>query len=512
MNRQRRLCVTLVELFVLFVGSAYVPLGVWATNHVTIRHEERLVFLVLLLLTPALVAFLVLCRLGVRRTTALVACFVGILVIGSSGRIVTGLGYEMAALFLSVASVGVVVLVSRIRDHQFLKIGMIAIGVFLATGPMLGWLQATRVAGVSNISETPDLQVTLAQSPDVWLVVLDGYAGTDSYRGQTVLNRPKILEELDQEGFLTFASSWAAYPATTDSIPSLLDMGYPIANGTRLNPATIRDLYDSIGGENQAKKIMSRNGYETTMVEAGWSGSFCESYDNCVRSPLLDEAVFRVVERSFFGLWLVRHKGYAFSDGALNTMAWAIDNSAVIAGNAVPDFVFLHVTIPHPPFFVNAACDVEVTEEDSGVTFLSPPVDRSIRVAGYEAQTGCVDSFMRELAGRLDPGDVVIFVADHGTDSRNQLLKSQDEWQTAEVVERMNVLLAIRAGDSCEIGEPIVMPNVLRRVLSCISEEPIPILDDKLHIHDPMGTPGNPVVLRIGQEEVDRILFNAIDE
>ena len=150
-------------------------------------------------------------------------------------------------------------------------------------------------------------------------------------------------------------------------------------------------------------------------------------------------------------------------------MDWLAANSKRISEDSTPNFVFAHLVAPHPPFFLDNTCSTVVEHGRAGSQFNQPGIERSTRDDFFFEQKTCIDSFLIELADLIQPNDVVIFVGDHGTDRRNQLAMPPEEWSRQAIVERMNVLVAVRTGNGCSIGDNIVIPNLLRRVLSCFS-------------------------------------------
>ena len=81
---------------------------------------------------------------------------------------------------------------------------------------------------------------------------------------------------------------------------------------------------------------------------------------------------------------------------------------------------------------------------------------------------------MHELVDRVRDEDVVIFVADHGTDRRGQLFIDPDSWTEEELTERMSVFVAVRTPTPCPLDDDVHLPNVMRRVLSCLGSVTIP--------------------------------------
>ena len=129
-------------------------------------------------------------------------------------------------------------------------------------------------------------------------------------------------------------------------------------------------------------------------------------------------------------------------------------------------FVFAHLVAPHPPFFFNSNCDVVVAENRLSDSFYQAGVLDEIREQMFVEQVDCVDSFMIEFAEMVDRDDVVIFVADHGVD-RYQRFTGESALEDSDVAERMNVLVAGRVGEQCEIADPLMTVNLMREVFDC---------------------------------------------
>jgi hypothetical protein len=149
-------------------------------------------------------------------------------------------------------------------------------------------------------------------------------------------------------------------------------------------------------------------------------------------------------------------------------MDWLLDKAEAITRNGVADFVFGHVMAPHPPFFLDPECDVVFEERRSGVQFARSGVALEGRGSFFDEQANCIDNFMLSLSDLIDDETVVIFVADHGTDSRHQLFLSSTDWGPDEIEERMRVFLAM-SGAGCDFRDGIVLPEVLAMLLECIS-------------------------------------------
>ena len=219
------------------------------------------------------------------------------------------------------------------------------------------------------------------------------------------------------------------------------------------------------------------------MVESGWSGSACgPAFNICIPSPWLDEAMYVTLSFSAVGPIVNNAKGHAFTTGTKATMDWQAANSKRISSDSTPSFVFAHLVAPHPPFMLDATCSTVVERDRAGIQFYQSGIDRSTRETLFVDQMTCINSFRIELADLIEPDDVVIFVGDHGTDRRNQLETPAGEWSHQGVVERMNVLAALRTGNGCNIEDNVVIPNLMRRVLSCFASSQLDEVASRIFI------------------------------
>jgi hypothetical protein len=160
--------------------------------------------------------------------------------------------------------------------------------------------------------------------------------------------------------------------------------------------------------------------------------------------------------------------------------------------------VFAHLVAPHPAFFLDRTCTTDAEPTRSGTSFYLAGVDDGLREEYFAEQTHCVDSFMIDLADLTNSDTVVIFTGDHGTDRRAQLSIPPDEWGREGTVERMNVMMAVRTAAGCSIGDTMMMPNLMRRVLSCYADNDVSDNPNRMFIK-PMA--------EVEADELDNLLF-----
>ena len=113
-------------------------------------------------------------------------------------------------------------------------------------------------------------------------------------------------------------------------------------------------------------------------------------------------------------------------------------------------------------FFLDGECNKTIDGDGAGFFYPFPGIDGQTRDRRFRDQLRCVDSFMEEFASRVDSNSIVVFVGDHGTGRRAQMGVDPSEWTEAAIIERLNPLLAVRAGGDCLVGDGLVLPNLMR--------------------------------------------------
>ena len=455
----------------LAVASAFWPLSVYARNLFDFVHPERLFLFSIVVWVIGLGVSLALVTFGVQRTTAVWTVFIAIVLLMTGGRLIRQFGF-FEGWVLIVALVGLAAVVfARLGDTTLTRATVTSFAVALASGVLISTFMSWNSLGESTVSKEPMLTIELVEKPDVFLIVLDGYPGLRAFEMDTGEPNTATVEALVELGFEVPESAWSSYWSTQLSVASLLQMSYPLT-GPFEGDATSRDLYQLIGGTNSLLTTFTDAGYDTYYVESGWSGSSCpEVIDVCVPAPLLDEGMFFALWDTVVGPQIVSSTGYAFTEGTRKTMEWLLGNGQSISSDERPSFVFAHLVSPHPPFFLTETCDVDTSPRRKGVGFYLAGVPDEEREQYFRGQVSCVDSFMIDLAERVGRDAVIVFVGDHGTDRRSQLSLQAADWGEPEIVERMNVMMAVRSGLECKIGDSVMVPNLMLRVLSCFSVE-----------------------------------------
>lgn len=430
----------------------------------------------------SLVLWWLLTEIGYDMGSALYLVSVLVVVTMYGGRLLIELGAPLGTGLLTSVSILMAVLAWRVSSGILADAILVGLVIALGSAPIITLQKSLRDWGEDSVIAGPQMDLTLDARPDIFLIVLDGYPGLQAHVLDEIPLDGELRRRFDDAGFQMPSSAWSSYWETDKSVPSILDMSYPVTRPVT-GDASKKRLYQLIGGDNRLVNILDQNGYETVMVESGWSGSNCTYYDRCISSPFLDEAMFMLVRLTLAGPAVLQNQGYSFTVGSQQTMGWLLDNASAISRSTTPEFVFAHLMAPHPPFFLDEDCQTVVNRARTGTQFYLEGVSQSDRETYFREQRKCVDHFMTRLIELIEPDDIMVLVADHGTDRRSQTLVPASDWSHHAMIERMNVFLAVHTGNGCVLPETVINPNLMRIVLSCNATEPVELLPDRMWIN-----------------------------
>ena len=438
-----------------------------ARNVAGIVHPERLLALAVAVWLLSLAAAWLARKGGLPNDSAVNATFVGVVVLMSGGRILRspggGLGWLVIALVIGAAGI----LLHKLRGTSVVSFLITAMWVGLATGIVFSLYLSWREWAPETVVRPAPAAIEMESQPDIFVVVLDGYPGLLALAQDFDPVDDSFSSQLKDRGFQVPESAWSSYWTTSLSIASLLQMSHPVVEaGGAANEASLQEI---IGGDNSLVTLLRKEGYRIHMIESGWTLGGCgANVDVCAPSHAFDDAMFLTLIDTVAGPALQRMWGYPFTVGSLRTMTWMMENARDLSDTPSPDFVFAHVLVPHPPFFLDSECQTTVEHDRTGVNFHFSGVSVQDRERFFLSQVDCVNGFLLDIVDMVQPDDVLVFVGDHGTDRRDQQTVPGEMWDEEAIVERMNVFTAVRVPGLCGVGDSVMLPELMRIVLACL--------------------------------------------
>lgn len=262
--------------------------------------------------------------------------------------------------------------------------------------------------------------------PDVYFIVLDGYARADMLAKYYGFDNRPFLDALHARGFSVQDASTSNYYWTDLSLPSMLNFDYlpSLLGPIRERAVNRQGVYDLIR-DNQAARFLRARGYRFVHFQSTWGATganpFADEFVNCSSGVFRDDYVRALAQIT----WL-----YAVSSRASLHLARCHLNNferlGAQGGAPGPKFVFAHFLPPHHPYLFDR--EGRVLRDAK----LSDQFDFQTRLwsekAPYLEQLQFVNARILAAIGRLiaesPQAPLIVIQSDHGP--------SLDEYEAPE--------------------------------------------------------------------------------
>jgi hypothetical protein len=329
---------------------------------------------------------------------------------------------------------------------------------------------------LSDMSPVQDL-------PDVYYVILDGYARADVLKEVYHFDNSEFIEHLQSKGFFVPGGSRSNYVQTYLSLASALNLSYlDELKGVMGKSQSRRPLQYLIQEKSAAVELLKRAGYRYVFLGSRYSATnFSAQADvcHCESAGLndLENKLMLFTPLSFVGaISAAQHRTHA--QHVLRTFRDLADSSMAPG----PKFVFAHVVVPHPPFVFGprgqSVTPVGPFVLNDGNDYLG---SRQGYVEGYRGQVTFVNTRIQEVVdailSRARGAPVIILQADHGPGS-------ELNWESIErtnTKERSGIFAAYRVGARmrARFYETITPVNAFRIVFNDLLGTRLPTLPDR---------------------------------
>jgi hypothetical protein len=218
------------------------------------------------------------------------------------------------------------------------------------------WIAQNSATAASNVdvrreSASERAISVLGYNPDIYLVVLDGYAREDVLRQHYKHDNSAFLDGLRSRGFQVSGASTANYNWTFLSLASILNMDYlqPLL-GDRISPS-VRDrapVYDAVRN-NAVARFLKERGYRIVHFQTTWGATLRNPYADeqiaCHQGVFTNEFYRVLAEAS----WLKALQPRMSADIARCHLS-NLESLANMGRQPGPKFVFAHFLPPHHPY------------------------------------------------------------------------------------------------------------------------------------------------------------------
>jgi len=294
--------------------------------------------------------------------------------------------------------------------------------------------------------KTLESQIT----PDIYYIILDGYARQDVLKEIYHYDNSWFIESLRKMGFYVADQARSNYLHTYLSLPSTLNMKYldelPKKYGE--NPpddSAARQLTSN----NEVTKKLKNYGYVIINFASIWEGTN-ENYRADItykgdeyfkilgKNVALDETSITFLQTTLLSPFIKQVWGDALRARILNTL----QKLPTIPFKKEKKFIIAHIIAPHPPYVFtaegNPVSEAEFEFADEGIDKRKKYLDQLIFISKQITQVA------QEIIQNSSSPPIIILQADHGPGS---IFGKRDEWLKnyceEGIKERSSILYAI---------------------------------------------------------------------
>jgi hypothetical protein len=256
-------------------------------------------------------------------------------------------------------------------------------------------------------------------SPDIYFIILDGYAGLTQCKKGLQFDNQEFYNKLSELGFHNFDSTQSNYNYTPYSTASTLNMQYlhlpkntNRGNGNKyalqeINKNTVTNFfaknnysiynYSIFNVGNKPSKTASS--FLTSDVELLISYTLIARLEKEILLPLAQKMNFK---------WYL-HKAY-FADKKNNETLIELTEKKASHKESNPKFVYTHLMMPHHPYYYDSAGKIKSLSEliSTGLN------DKAAYVSYLKYTNTIVYNFIKKIQQNSPKPPLIVLCSDHG--------------------------------------------------------------------------------------------------
>lgn len=293
-----------------------------------------------------------------------------------------------------------------------------------------------------------------ATAPDIYYIILDGYARADVLEDIYGISGEEFLDGLRELGFYVASESHSNYGQTSLSLASSLNMRYldfltPVVGATSPDRIPLERLIHY----SQVRSFLESQGYSMVAIASGYRMTEPGGVDVFLRprQGAINgfEALLLETSVAVAGFDLAESLGsprpFLGFEAHREIVLHALEELPQLAAMEGPKFVFVHIVGPHPPFVFGQ--NGERVFHNYNYSFKDGdafPGTREQYLEGYRDQVRYLSDrvlqVLRSILEQSPTPPVILLQADHGPGSRL-------DWESPEgsdLRERFSILNAYR--------------------------------------------------------------------
>lgn len=333
----------------------------------------------------------------------------------------------------------------------------------------------------SELATTTPAQTQAAtegvSSPDIYYLILDGYARGDVLQKSYDFDNSEFLDGLRQRGFYVADKSCTNYPGTAFSLSSSLNMRFHQS----FNPQGSYKPFARMVRTHEVGRRLSERGYQLIHFNTSFVPTACSEISHVA---LGEPATWLPGGSRMILMQLIRHSAGRFVYGGDRGLLVAQHRRALrqlaeVPTRPGPKFTFCHIIFPHPPYLFqrDGQPNWNIDQSDRAAY-----IDQVIYL-NHEV-TKAIDAILAQSTQR----PIIVIQSDHGPGFSRP--KPGSNSMEEFVQERVPILNAYLVPESVrQTLTPTITPvNTFRRVLTHeLGFDYAPLPDRKFLVHRTLG-------------------------
>ena len=338
--------------------------------------------------------------------------------------------------------------------------------------------------------------------PDIYYIILDGYARADVLQSYYSFDNNDFLRGLRERGFYIADHATSNYDLTLLSLPSSLNMEYvnDLADLYSPNSGERRELKDRLR-HSVVREVLEEEGYASIAFETGYA--YTQIYDadmylapsgtrgviNSFEAMLLDTSLLRLLsDAEAQEIDHFEQKVFPEYEAHRVRVHFTLQRLGEIAALPERTFVFAHVVSPHPPFvFDSDGGSLIASQAFSFEDASSYHGTRDEYVSRYPGQMTYLNQLVLnaidEIQNNSDHDAYILIQADHGPGSTL-------DWQNPNaqgLFERFSILNAyyFPGQDYRSLYSEITPVNSFRVLFNQLLDSGYTLLEDNQYFSPP---------------------------
>jgi len=317
-------------------------------------------------------------------------------------------------------------------------------------------------------------------APDVYYIILDGYARSDVLEKYYGFKNNIFLQELDELGFVVVDVARANYFATFLSLGSSLNMAYIDDLGASIDAETMdRSPLNDFIRDNKVSREFKQLGYQYVHMASTWGPTkynpFADIVYNCDSTLLTNDFNRVFIEGTLLRIWSGKVV-MNLAECHLNNFHWLGEVAPHISGKK---FVFAHFVPPHHPYLFDREGNIlrYATLSDQFEFQKNLWGDKTAYIEQLYFVNGKVLEAVKKILQNSHRQPIIIIQSDHGPHFWDSKRKEDAENYNHG---RTGILLAVLTPDKQKIIPVNTPVNLFRYLLSDYFNYSLELFPDRI--------------------------------